>query len=200
MIIMDIILREIKYDQIVFVTNNKDIHTSCRKPFKGNPDGCPNYGKTWNCPPYTPELADTKNKIRNREHHFLLIGIEDINTANKTDVKGKYGKIVENMNQKIREIREKDPDSLCFHGPSCRYCIEEEIAECNCPSEPCRFPTVWTYPPEAVGIDVFQTMLNAGIKMQKNPTDVVYRVGLICLSDQIDLIKFTKYINQLLSV
>ena len=158
-----------------------------------------NYGKTWNCPPHTPTLKKIKKRIRNKKHHFLLIGREELDNKNWEDSKEQYAKLVQTINNIIRDLKNKWPNILFFHGPSCRYCLDTGIGKCTCPSEPCRFPDVWTYPPEAIGINVFQTMENTGFEMQKNPREVVYRVGLICLSEQPPVPSFTNYMSRFLN-
>jgi predicted metal-binding protein len=187
-------LEKISYLQIAFMNQDSDIIASCTKPFRGNQEGCPNYGKRWNCPPYAPRIEITQERIRSRKHHFLLVGRTEIDSKNLSEEAiGEYKKLVQCNYRITKALRGKWPSILIFYGPSCTYCVDENVGECTCPSEPCRFPDVWTYPPEAVGVDVFQTMLNAGIKMQRNPVDVVFNVGLICLSGNINLSDFRKY-------
>ncbi|MBD3185455.1 hypothetical protein GF325_01395, partial [Candidatus Bathyarchaeota archaeon] len=39
---------------LVFHDGQDTIIALCKHPFNGNPDGCPNFGTTWNCPPKVP--------------------------------------------------------------------------------------------------------------------------------------------------
>ena len=195
---MTVLVKKIQYEQIKFVEQESDITNSCLKPFSGNPGGCPNYGRTWNCPPNTPALHDVKNMIRDSEHCFLIIGREKIDKNSETEEQSrlKYSILVHRINHIIKVVRQRWPDILSFHGPSCKYCIDEKVGECTYPSA-CRFPEVWTYPPEAVGINVFQTMASSGYIIQKSPEDVVYRAGLICLATHHNKCQFIKLVSRL---
>ncbi|MBD3186757.1 hypothetical protein GF325_08030 [Candidatus Bathyarchaeota archaeon] len=87
----------------------------------------------------------------------------------------------------FKKLKNRFPDALLLHGPACRYCMESGIGCCTCPDEPCRYPEMWTYPPEAVGIDITGTMENAGIPFDVTMKSSVTRVGIACFPCPVDL-------------
>jgi len=107
--------------------------------------GCPNYGSSKMCPPNTPHPRDFERALR----------------------KFGWGVLVQTRPQDITEIVvavEREAFllghylALGLKGGSCFLC-----SECTAPDEPCRYPEKARPAMEALGIDVFATLENAGI-------------------------------------
>ena len=107
--------------------------------------GCPSYGSSKMCPPNTPLPGDFERALR----------------------KFKWGVLVQTRPQDITEIVvavEREAFllghylALGLKGGKCFLC-----SECVGEDEPCRYPDMARPSMEALGIDVFATLKNAGV-------------------------------------
>ncbi len=125
--------------------------------------GCPNYSTSKMCPPNTPHPRDFERALR----------------------KHQWGILVKTRPQDITEIVvavEREAFllghylALGLKGGSCWLC-----SECTAPEEPCRYPEKARPAMEALGIDVFATLKNAGINasIKKSGEEEWFFHGLI---------------------
>ena len=155
--------------------------------------GCRAYGKHLNCPPYVPSIENTKNLIScydiaivarfkaepnyevtpSRIHHFLWEAIKNM-----------YDKMFEMERHAFLSGYYK---AFALYAVPCAYCdpcipeVEEDIdhtAKRLCPFQHKMRPSM-----EATGIDVFQTVRNAGykIKVLTSPYEDIFFFGLLLL-------------------
>ena len=130
--------------------------------FKKCCEACPNYGKTWACPPYRFERRDYWD-------HFSKLMIVADKIIFDADIKKtvpdkndrlEYGKNV----LKIEKIKlldalydmEKDhPGSRLLSGGACELCEEGTCQRLS--AQPCRHPQQLRYSIESLGGDVIKT-------------------------------------------
>ncbi|HEX9261255.1 MAG TPA: DUF2284 domain-containing protein [Candidatus Bathyarchaeia archaeon] len=157
--------------------------------------GCPHYGKTLACPPYTP-TADEFRKIVS-EYSFVLFmkfksrAEADSDVLNKLmvaetdptvslEVKEKVvrfwqawkddkGKILQTVVDLEKAAMTKGYSlAISFTSGHCQLC-----EKCNTETRICVHPNLARYSEDAVGVNVRKTALNAGISVtfpfEKNP-------------------------------
>jgi predicted metal-binding protein len=156
--------------------------------------GCKEYGKTLMCPPYTPSV-DEFRKILSEYSYALVFKMKskaeattevakllsrDKNDPNlteemKTKIEAFWASWKAEKKELVRKIRDLEkaamrrgyPLALGFTTGSCVICDE-----CNT-EEVCTHPTEARYSAQAVGINVLQTLENAGMPIpypfKKNP-------------------------------
>lgn len=56
-------ITRVNFDQIEFQPSDEAMRASCTQPFMGHDAGCPNYSKTWSCPPNSPPLDEMKARL-----------------------------------------------------------------------------------------------------------------------------------------
>ena len=190
-------LMETPLDILTFREKEGDITASCRKPYSGHENGCPYFGKTWNCPSYAPSISEMKQKLQGMRSCFLIIGESTFEKQERDDeeTRESYEDLTNKINRLMGEAKKKWKNALILNGPPCEYCEEEDIGPCTCPSAPCSFPEVWTYPPEAVGLDLFRTMEKLGNPIQENLVERASRIGVTCFSDEAEAHAFKEYMK-----
>ena len=157
--------------------------------------GCNNYGKTLMCPPYAPNIDDFR-KILTEYNYALVLKFKSQATATPEiaqllsknqndptlteDQKQKINKFWNSWNNERKQVLEKlrqiektamnngYPLALAFTTGTCILC-----EKCNTEQKICKHPTEARCSAQAVGINIMQTLQNAGIPMtypfQKNP-------------------------------
>lgn len=132
--------------------------------------GCGVYGTRLSCPPHSPVPEDTK-KVLEEYSNALLVGYQS-----------KSEKLYRTLRSTIAEIERKmflDGYYKAFGigaGPCslCRKCDVES---------PCKHPEKVRPAMEACGIDVFQTVRNAGIKLEvvKTHNELCKSFGMVLI-------------------
>lgn len=132
----------------------------CTKPYHGHPKGCPNFNKKPSCPPLAPyfdQVYDLTKPI------FAI--------CNVFDFKGH----VEKMRAKHSNWSERQLRCVLYWQNSARKQLKRHIIEFlrqhrGYRVEPC---------PEAMGVNVTETMKNAGVILEWPPENVVYQIALV---------------------
>jgi len=153
-----------QYSYLVDVTAQLRInrHTGfwCRLPYPGHPDGCPQYGKRPSCPPQAPYIAEFIDL--QQPHWFLIIEFD-------------FAEYLRYMLRKhptwsVRRLR-----CLLYWQGSIRKIQYHQIS-----SFQMEYPsTIATLFPEAMGINIFATLINLKISFEKQPQQKVLKVALI---------------------
>lgn len=133
--------------------------------------GCPSYAKKLSCPPYSPKPEDTR-KVLEEYSKAYLIGYKGSSVFSKYDtekIDEVFPKVLKDIRKSLFEIEKHAFLSgyyksfvYGFCGPCtiCDKCIVEEgILTCKFAIE--SRPSM-----EAVGIDVFKTVKNAGLELE----------------------------------
>lgn len=128
----------------------------CKLPYPGHPKGCPNYGKRAKCPPQAPLFADIINPP------YILVGVKF------------------NLEEWANSMKEKHPNwsdrqarcCLYWQGKvrkilreTCESIVDDDMVAC--------------YIPEAMGVHVFKTCAEVGIKLERNPQKFVWKIAII---------------------
>lgn len=149
--------------------------------------GCSNYGNSLCCPPFVPSPEETA-KLINQYHHAVLVGFK----GTTRDVL----KHQQRMNKAIYKL-EKEAflkgfvKAIGFASGSCLLCkkciIQEDFMKgipIDIARRYCRHKNKARPSLEAVGIDVFSTVRNAGLELEvitEDNIDKMKHFGLILL-------------------
>jgi predicted metal-binding protein len=184
--------RRLEWSQIVFQPSNDAIHRNCKQPFKGNPAGCPNFGKTWGCPPNAPPLESFKDRLETfAGFHVVYLEtrlVEGYAKSSKGMAKAKQSFFTMTLALEafMEYFHDRFPDALIIHGEGCHYCERHGKGACSCPGAPCKYPALMTYS-LSVALDIFATMANLGIVMDKESLSLVRRIGFVATKQAVDM-------------
>ncbi|MHA1298388.1 MAG: DUF2284 domain-containing protein [Candidatus Helarchaeota archaeon] len=130
--------------------------------------GCPVYGKNLCCPPFTPNSEETKRLIKEYKH-ALLIGFK-IKASEHVKLRKKIQRCILKIESRAFALRFLK--AIAFNIGSCVWCedcivkevprdINPQLARNYCKHKEKARPSM-----EAVGINVFGTVENAGLKLK----------------------------------
>jgi predicted metal-binding protein len=189
-----LIITRIDFDWIAFQPSDDAMRTSCTQSFAGHEDGCPNYGKTWSCPPNCPSLDEMKARLGDRRAFYIIQLQASLpanykkNAAKMKDVQVMYKHMDETLEACLDALVEKMPGAIALFASPCNVCEKEGIGSCTCPDVPCRDPSRMHYSLSSHGIDTFATMVNAGISVETNPETTVSRIGMLCTKEDVNIV------------
>lgn len=132
----------------------------CKLPYHDHPKGCPNYGRRAICPPQAPLVT---NFLNLEKVTWLMVAAYDL---------GAHMDRLAKLYPGWSELQLRNP--LYWQGSvhSFLKTLCEEFAQ--------KHPEViYTLIPEAMGVNVFSTVLHFGIPLEKKPKRIVYKVALI---------------------
>ena len=138
---------------------DKKVRTLCVKPYPLHPKGCPNYNKKEGCPPKAPlwnELCDIKLAT------WIVWSRFDL------------GSHRERMRTKHPKWSRRQLDCCLYWQNTARKPIKDFLR-----SEWLMPGLYKTICPEALGVDVTETMKNKGIILEWPPVKWVYQVALM---------------------
>jgi predicted metal-binding protein len=129
--------------------------------------GCDLYAKRLTCPPFTPTIEESK-RIISDYHKILILKFE------QPSIKEKDGdKFTNEFNKRERDVNNatlKIEKELFLRGYYKVFALEpgtcNRCSECVAQPGKCRFPAEARPSPESLGIDIFETMKNAGWNME----------------------------------
>ena len=124
---------------------------------------CPNYGKTWSCPPYDFDPLDYWKPYQ----RFYLYAIKTITPEELLEKTYELddllkigmeltGSVITDMNAHLEAEHEKFPGSQIIGGGMCMICGAGGCARLK--GEPCRFPDRMTYSIESLGGNVQEVL------------------------------------------
>lgn len=141
---------------------NEAVRSLCHKRYPGHPHGCPNYGKNPRCPPQAPLITDTLDFAK---PIYAVYNVFEL------------GKHVEWMRSRhpqwsLRQLR------CCLYWQSrARKQLREHLVQFVTRSPGLELTVVAC--PEAQGVNVTQTMRNAGIELEWPPVMLTYQIALV---------------------
>lgn len=147
------------------VVVDRSVRKLCVRPYPNHPRGCPNFGKRKTCPPQCPLLED----VFDMRAGFWIVWVE-FDFAKHCD-----------------RMRKKHPDWSQRQVECCLYWqagVNKELRKAVCKQwavialktgENC----VTTYCPEAMGVNVTETMRKIGVELEWPPKKIVRKVALI---------------------
>lgn len=124
---------------------------------------CPNFGKTWSCPPYDFDPVDYWKQFQT----FYLYAVKTTTPANLLeqtysleDLMRIGGEITKSSNEEmcahLQNLQEQFPESKIIGGGTCLLCGAGNCARQK--GEPCRFPEQMSYSIESLGGNVEETL------------------------------------------
>ena len=128
----------------------------CKLPYPGHPKGCPNYGKRLTCPPEAPLFEEVGIPP------YILVGV-------KFD-----------LEEWVNYMKKKHPNWSDRQARCCLYWqgkVRKRLRE-ECEKIINKGVVVY-YIPEAMGVDVFRTCTEVGIKLERNPQKFVWKIAII---------------------
>ena len=152
-----------------------DLHIECESRLRAycNPEGCPNHGLNWVCPPGCGSLEDCAAKVSRFDKGILLRSVSKLGLFNKD-----YQGLNRAHNFRLRELIEKHcngTEVLALTSGGCVFCDT-----CVYPA-PCVKPAVRMNSLSAYGIDAGRLCELAGLEYSFRP-DRVHYVALILVS------------------
>jgi len=132
----------------------------CTLPYPDHPRGCPNYGRTDNCPPRAPHIEDWLDF--SRPHWFIMARFDLARFA-----------------ARMKSIHPTWSDRQC------RCCLYWQNSVRSRLSSSCKDlqksnnGAAFTLRPEAMGIDVISTALALGIAIELKPRATVHAIALL---------------------
>lgn len=136
-----------------------NMRSLCKSPYPNHPKGCPNYNKKDGCPPKAlifNELIDISKTV--------------YAVYNKFD----FGKHVQKMRNKHPAWSKRQVECCLYWQPRARSQLKEGIA-----SFLMEHPGLFVVKcPEACGVNLTQTMMDVGIKLEWPPVHYTYQIVL----------------------
>lgn len=149
------------------ITGSLDIDMDARKwcllSYPGHPNGCPNYGKSEYCPPKVPIITKAFNLAK--PHWFIAIEF--------------------NLETHAQFMKAKHPqwsDKQCRCLLYWQGTVKKELrilAQSFIQQEK---EYSYSLIPEAMGVNVFTTANKHGLKLQRNPKSLVYKIAFLGVS------------------
>ena len=136
-----------------------------------NPEGCPNHGNNWVCPPGCGSLSECQLKVRAFDSGVLLQSISEIDEQSP-DYKGPNREHNLRLRRLLEEYEVTDMEVLALTSGGCVFC-----ETCAYP-EPCIKPDVRMNSLSAFGIDVGKLCKMANLDYSFRP-DRVYYIALV---------------------
>jgi len=139
-----------------------------------NPEGCPNHGQNWVCPPGCGSLSECAERVGAFHQGLLLQTVSEPGTPVED-----YKKLNRTHNLRLRELIEKYGEGMEIMALTSGGCVFCET--CAYP-EPCVKPSVRMNSLSAHGIDVGKLCERAGLDYSFRP-DRVYFVALVLIRE-----------------
>lgn len=142
----------IKYSCVTSFLEAKCLGAFMNKPYfdKLCEEGCPNYGKKWSCPPYSPNYLFFAKNYKYINVIMLLVKLEEFSYIKQDYLKIKAANSV--LKSRIDKALRLciDDDEFYISTGSCRLCkpCKKKV------NEKCAHPTKRSYSFEALGINV----------------------------------------------
>lgn len=136
----------------------------CKLRYPGHPKGCPNYNKSSDCPERVKLIGEVFNLT---EGHWFIIEPFDIKAHA--------------WRMKLLHPKWSDRQCRCvlYWQNRVKSKLRRECMIFISGMEQPEGDIIYTLIPEAMGVNVFRTCHRLGIKMRKNPQDILYKVALV---------------------
>jgi len=143
------------------VALDPSVRALCRRPYPGHPRGCPNWGKRPACPPEAALLSERMDLSR-------PVGV----VWNRFDL----GAHVARMRAKHPEWSDRQCRCCLYWQPRARKQLRAALREALRQFGPGRMMATC---PEAMGVNVTETMRRVGVVLEWPPVQWAYQVALI---------------------
>lgn len=154
---MEILLIGSSPDKLVV---QDEVREWCRLPYPNHPSGCPNYGKRPCCPPHAKLLGEWFDL--NKPVAFVVAKFDLAEHAEKMKLK--------NPQFSERQAR------CCLYWQGT---VRKALRKATCAAMANGHYTAFTDLPEAMGLNLFRTMHNLGLALERNPKQFVYKIAML---------------------
>ncbi|MDR1892604.1 MAG: DUF2284 domain-containing protein [Oscillospiraceae bacterium] len=164
--------KSLGFSQVKIIRN---ISIECKPELRAycNPQGCPNHGQNWVCPPGCGTLEECREKVQGFENGILLQSITELNPPTAPEA---YKALNRAHNFRFKAFIEAvKPDALKILPLTSGGCVFCE--QCSYPV-PCVKPDVKMESLSAFGIDVGKLCEQAGLAYSFS-NDIVYFTALL---------------------
>jgi predicted metal-binding protein len=131
--------------------------------------GCPNFSKRLTCPPFTPPIDEIKDMLSEYKK-ILLLKFEQPPISRETGTGDDFVKELNKRENLVNDRTLKIERELMLMGYYKVFALEpgmcNRCTECVVQPGKCRHPTEARPAPESFAIDVFQTVRNAGWRIE----------------------------------
>lgn len=139
----------------------RPVHSLCLRPYPNHKNGCPNYGKKKGCPPGVP-MFDSVCYVSKPTYAIY----------NVFDFRGH----VERMKVKHSNWSQRQIECCLYWQGAARKKLEERIEIFKRLTIRGRY--FITTVPEAMGVNVTETMKNVGVELEWPPVNVAYQIAM----------------------
>ena len=95
---------------------------------------CPQYGKSWSCPPAVGVLEECKKRCLSYKDAFIFSTVSEVqDTLNMEESLSTRGEHIDIVNQIRKDVFPRDEDILILTAESCSIC-----EKCTYPDSPCK--------------------------------------------------------------
>jgi len=129
------------------------------------PEKCPNYSRSWRCPPHCGDLAEKERELRGFSRALLLTMRRAADLRDRAALQ----RLSDAQTAAVDRVADRLPGSLRLCVGGCRRC-----PVCGCPDAPCRFPLPRRGSVSAYGIDVTALCTSLGVPFAFEEGKVVY--------------------------
>jgi len=144
------------------------IHILCLRPYPNHKNGCPNYGKKKGCPPSVPMFGS-----------FYSLSKPIYAIYNKFDLKGH----VDRMRERHPDWSKRQLECCLYWQGAARKRLKEKINEFILLADE-RY--IVNTVPEAMGVNVTETMKRVGIELEWPPVNVAYQIAMAGMERCVD--------------
>jgi len=139
------------------------VHKLCLRPYPNHKKGCPNFGKKKDCPPGIPKF-DVVYDLSKPVYAIY----------NGFDFKGH----VDRMRERHPDWSRRRLECCLYWQGTARKKLKERIEIFKNISLITMYDYVITAVPEAMGVDVTETMKRVGIELEWPPVNVAYQIAI----------------------
>lgn len=135
----------------------------CRHPYSGQPEGCPNFNRLERCPPKAPlfeEYFDLTQPVYAIWYEYDL-------AARAAELKAAHP-----------DWSDKQCRCSRYWQSTARAELKIEIGHFLCEHPEYKSDLDLMMTPEAMGVNVFETMARIGVILDRHPVNRVYKVAL----------------------
>lgn len=134
---------------------------------------CNEYGRNWSCPPYVPSVDEFRKLSREYEYALIV----NFQSPSRPEIWSEKKREAHLALLKLEKIAFESgfPFALLLRPGSCNICSQCDI------TKPCRHPELLRFSPEAVGVNLIETLKKAGISLKFPVTGLEEKINIIAI-------------------
>lgn len=134
---------------------------------------CNEYGKNWSCPPYAPSIEEFR-KILKEYKHALVVKFQSAPSVDAWMKEKERAHIALLKLEKIA-FEEGFTFALLLRPGGCNICPKCDV------TRPCLHPEMLRFPPEAVGINLIETLKKAKMNLKFPVTNLEEKIDIVAI-------------------